>query len=147
MGAISGALQSCVCCFVVVFRESDFIQCFLMVVWLLLILFCYQISHQLNIANALGVVPVDSHESKAHFPHPGDFFSPPKWQTSPSMHQVLPGLSTAHRVVAVQPTSIITHIPFHVYLGGVQVDHPNCPFFTYFIPKKKRKTWFEASKK
>ena len=72
--------------------------------------------------------------SKAHFPHRGDFFSPPKWQTSPSMDQVLPGLSTAHRVVAVQPTSIITHIPFHVYLGKNDHEIPK-KIYDLSIPK------------
>ena len=31
--------------------------------------------------------------------------------------QVLPGLSSAHRAVALQPSSIITKIPFNVHLG------------------------------
>ena len=39
--------------------------------------------------------------------------------------EVLPGLSTAHRVVAVQPTSIITHIPFHVPITSYdEYDNP-----------------------
>ena len=35
--------------------------------------------------------------------------------------QVLPGLSSAHRAVAVQPSSIITKIPFNVRLGSRSV--------------------------
>jgi len=39
MAANKPVLRSCLCCFVCVFRESDFIQGFLMMVWLLLIFF------------------------------------------------------------------------------------------------------------